>query len=97
MVETTNRNGIFVADFPSERARLRKPKVMRFGRRAAAYDAGLLGHKFAMLLVAQADRLARQAASPAANGFLRGLRDSTSFELRGAQNRQAGFRQADRP
>ena len=32
MMEATNWHGVFVADFAAERARLRKAKVMCFGR-----------------------------------------------------------------
>lgn len=42
MMEAANRNGVFVADFPPQRARLREAKVMRFGRRTATNDARLL-------------------------------------------------------
>jgi hypothetical protein len=74
MVEATDRNGIFVADFSTERARLGVTKVMRFGRRAATYNAGLPRHEFSVLLVAHADRLADQAASPGPD-VLRCLRE----------------------
>jgi hypothetical protein len=73
MVEAANRDGEFVADFASERARLGKTKMMRFGRGAATHDAGLPRDKFAVFLIAQADRLSWQASS-AADGFLRSLR-----------------------
>ena len=73
-VEATNWYGVFVADFASERARLRKAKMMCFGRRAATYDAGLPRYKFAVFLIAQTDRLTWQASS-AADGFLRSLRE----------------------
>ncbi len=52
MMESTDRDRVFVADLAAERAWLRKAKVVRFGGRAAAYDAGLRGDEFAVLLIA---------------------------------------------
>ena len=74
MVEAANWYGVFIADFASERPRLGKTKMMRFGGGAAAYDAGLPRDKFAVFLIAQADRLSWQASS-AADGILRSLRE----------------------
>ena len=54
MMEPAERDGVFVADLPSERARLGEANVMGFGRRPAADDAGLRGDELAVLLVAQA-------------------------------------------
>ena len=81
MVEATNWDGEFVADFASERARLRKTKMMRFGRGAATYDAGLPRDKLAVFLIAQTDRLTCQTASSAGDGFLRSLREGV-FDVR---------------
>jgi hypothetical protein len=67
MMQATNRNGVFVADFPPKRTGLRKAKVMCFGGGTAANDTRLPCDEFAMLLVAQADRLPDQAASTAAD------------------------------
>jgi hypothetical protein len=72
MVEATNWYGVFVAYFASERARLGKTKMMRFGRGAATHDAGLPRYKLAMFLITQTDRPNWQASSA---GFLRSLRE----------------------
>jgi hypothetical protein len=58
MVKATNRNRELIADFASQRTRLRKAKMMRIGRLAAAHDARLLGHEFEVVLVAQANGFA---------------------------------------
>jgi hypothetical protein len=42
----------FVADLATQRLRLGETKMMRFRRNAAADEAWLLGHEFAVLLVA---------------------------------------------
>src|SRR5271165_4129242 len=52
---------VFVADFSAERPRLGEANVMRFGGHPAADGAGLGGDEFAMFLVAQANRLRRDA------------------------------------
>jgi hypothetical protein len=57
MMEAAHWDSVFVADFPPERAGLSEAKVMGFGRRAAANDARLFGHEFAVLLVTQANGL----------------------------------------
>ena len=68
MVEATNWDGVFVADLAAERARLGKANVMRLARRPAADDAGLGCYIFAVLLVAQANGLRRNAAMALAVG-----------------------------
>jgi hypothetical protein len=52
MMQATNRNRELIADFAPQRTRLRKSKMMRIGRLAAAHDARLLGHEFEVVLVA---------------------------------------------
>ena len=52
VMEPADWDRVLVADFAVERARLSKANVVRFGGRAAADDAGLLGDEFAVLLVA---------------------------------------------
>ena len=49
--------------------------MVRVGRRAAAHDAGLAGHESGMLLVAQANGLAHDAAADGAD-FLRDFREN---------------------
>ena len=49
--------------------------MMGVGRHAAADDAGLAGHEFGMLLVAQANGLAYDAAAAWAD-FLRDFREN---------------------
>ena len=63
MMCATDGDRVFVADLSSERAGLGKTKMVRVGRRAAAHDAGLAGHESGMLLVAQANGLANDAAA----------------------------------
>ena len=46
MMKATNRNRVLVADFAAQRTRLRKAKMMRIGRFAAAHDARLLRNEF---------------------------------------------------
>ena len=75
MMCATDGDRVFVADLSSERAGLGKTKMVRVGRRAAAHDAGLAGHEFAMLLVAQANGLAHDAAADGAD-FLRDFREN---------------------
>ena len=70
MMRATDGDRVFVADLSSERAGLGESKMMRVGRRAAAHDAGLAGHESGMLLVAQANGLAHDAAADGAD-FLR--------------------------
>jgi hypothetical protein len=73
MMETTNRNRELVADFASERARLREPEVMRVRRVAAAHHARLAGHEFTVILIAQADGLSHKAAGAAMAWFRSGV------------------------
>ncbi len=70
MMEPAERDREFVADLAVQRARLREAKVMCFGGRAAADDAGLHGDEFAVLLVAQTNGLGCDAAA-ANNGRCR--------------------------
>ena len=57
------RDAILVADLAAERARLGEANVMRFARRPAADNAGLRGYELAVLLVAQANGLPRDASA----------------------------------
>ena len=63
MMEAANRDRELVADLSAQRAGLGKAQMMRFGGRAATDDARVFGDKFAVLLVAQANGLAGDAAS----------------------------------
>jgi hypothetical protein len=67
MVKATNRDGVLVADFASERA------MIRLGRGEAAHDTGLARDKFAVFLIAQTDSLTCQTVPCPADGFLRSL------------------------
>ena len=71
-MQATDRNSELIADLASQRARLRKAKMMRIGRFAAAHDARLLGHEFEVVLVPQANGLARIRHTAA--GYLAGSR-----------------------
>ena len=51
MMRAAERDGEFVADLLSQSARLRKAKMVRVGRFAAADEAGSFGHKPQMLFV----------------------------------------------
>ena len=73
MMETTNRDRVLIADFAAQCTRLCKAKMMRVGRFAAAYQARLRGHKFAVVLVAQANSLAHRERAAGA-GFRSGDR-----------------------
>ena len=73
MVKPADRNGIFVADLPAQRARLGKTKVMGFRRCSAADHAGLRGDEFAVLFITQPDGLGREATL--ASGRPRGKYD----------------------
>ena len=57
VVQPTERDGIFIADFSAERARLGKAQVMRIARHAAADETGLPGDELPMLFVAKANGL----------------------------------------
>ena len=63
MMEPADRDRVFVADLAAERAGLGEANVMGFGWRPAANDAGLGGDELAMLLVAQANGLRRNASA----------------------------------
>jgi hypothetical protein len=52
-----------VTDPATERPRLEKPKMMGIGRRSAAHQAGLPGHEFPMLLIAQASGSTSRSSS----------------------------------
>lgn len=56
-------DGEFVADFAAECARLGKANVMRFGRHPAADNARLQGDELAVLFVAEANGLRRNATT----------------------------------
>jgi hypothetical protein len=75
IMRATDGDRVFVADLPPERAGLRKAKMMRVRRGASAYDARLPGDESSMLLVAQANGLAHQAAADGAD-FLRDFREN---------------------
>jgi hypothetical protein len=55
---------VFVAHLLGERAWLGKANVMRFGRCPAGYNARLCGHELAVVLVALANGLRRNASRP---------------------------------
>ena len=63
MMQSTDRDRVFVADLAAKCAWLSEPNMMRFGRHAAAHDARLGGDEFAVLLIAQADSFCRDAAA----------------------------------
>jgi hypothetical protein len=67
MMEAADGDGVLVADLPPKRAGLGKANVMRLGRSAAADDARLCGHEFAMLLVAETNGLGRRPAATGVN------------------------------
>jgi hypothetical protein len=64
MMEPADGDGVFVADLAAERARLSETKVVRFARRAAAYDARLGRDILAVLLVAETNGLPDNATPP---------------------------------
>ena len=57
MMESTKRDGKFVAHFAPERPLLDKSKMMRIGRAAAADEAGLRRDEFEVIPIAEAKRL----------------------------------------
>src|SRR3984893_11343572 len=59
MVDPADRNDELVAYSASERAGLGKGQVMRIGWHTAAHEARLPQHKFSVVLIAQASRLAQ--------------------------------------
>src|SRR5271165_4987513 len=76
MMKPAERDREFVADLSADRARLHEAKVMRFRGRAAAHHARLRGDEFAVLLVAQTNGLARDAAAANSGRFGRGRHGS---------------------
>jgi hypothetical protein len=50
MVKSTNRYRELITDFAAQRTRLCEAKMVRIGGFAAAHQARLLGHEFAMVL-----------------------------------------------
>jgi hypothetical protein len=56
VMKPTDRDGVFVADFPAEGSGLGEANVMRFARHAPADDARLGGDEPAMFLVAHQGR-----------------------------------------
>jgi len=94
MVEATNWDVVFVADLAAEHALLGKANVMRLARRPAADEARLGCYIFAVLLVAQAKGLRRNAATARAGGTGVGDRSSGGVGDRGGErffNRRIGF------
>jgi hypothetical protein len=69
VVEPTYRNRELIAHLTAQCTRLRKAKMMRIGGFAAAHDARLFGHKFAVVLVAQANRFTYREGAVGANFF----------------------------
>jgi hypothetical protein len=63
VMEATDWNRIFIADFSAERARPGEAEMMRLARRSAAGQAGLRGDELAVLLVTQPNRFRRHATS----------------------------------
>ena len=55
MVNPTQGHGKFIAHLTAKGTRLRKPKMMRIARCAAAHDTGLRSDELPMLLVSQPD------------------------------------------
>jgi hypothetical protein len=56
-MDPTQGRDEFVTYLSSERTRLREGEVVGIGRLSSAYEAGLLGDKSEMLLIAVASRL----------------------------------------
>ena len=69
VMDAAHRNGELVADLAAERPRLGKAQMVGIGRRAAAHQAGLRGHEFAVVLVAQPNGLGRHVATADAGLF----------------------------
>src|SRR5664280_1349095 len=69
VMDTAYRDGELVADLAAERPRLGKTQMVSIGRGAAAHHAGLGGHEFAVVLVAQPNGLGRHAATADARLF----------------------------
>ena len=67
MMKPADWDCVFVAHLSAERAGLSKANVMRFGRRAAANNAGLRGDELAVLLIAQANGFRCNATAPGAS------------------------------
>jgi hypothetical protein len=67
MMEAANRNRELIADLAAQRTRLGKTKMMRIGWFAVAHNPRLLGHKFEVVLIAQAHGLARRADTAGAS------------------------------
>ena len=103
MMEPTNRDREFVADFPPERAGLGETKMVRIGRRAAAHDAGLAGHEFAMVLVAQSewswlkDRVGRRRLAHPSRALVRLPIRTTGRTVRTRLERRYGSPAIGRP
>jgi hypothetical protein len=64
VVQATDWNCVFVADFAAERARLGKVDAVRFARRSAAHDVGLGREISAVLFVAKPDGPGGDATAP---------------------------------
>jgi hypothetical protein len=63
VMEETDGNCVFVADFSAECAWLGEANVMRLGGRPARDDAGLGGDELAVFLLAQANGFRRNASA----------------------------------
>jgi hypothetical protein len=61
MMQSTDRDRVFVTDLAAKRAWLSEANMMRLGRRAAAHNARLGGDELAVLPVAHADSFCRDA------------------------------------
>ena len=72
-MKPAQRNGVFVADFASDGARLGEAKVVRFRGSAATDNTRLFRHESAVLLVPQTNGLARDP-SPTGDDGRRHLR-----------------------
>jgi hypothetical protein len=60
VMDSTNRDGEFIADSVSKRARLRKREVMRIRPRPATDQARLPSYELPVLLIAQANHFAQR-------------------------------------
>ena len=65
-MKPTNRDRVFVADFPAEGAGLSEANMMGFARHPTADDTGQSGDELAVLPVAQANGLLNAAMARAA-------------------------------
>jgi len=96
MMKATNRHRELIADFAAQRPRLRKAKMMCIRGLAATHDAWLLGHEFEVVLVAQANGLARRADAAAASFVSGSHRGRLRFEADSLRPPQAPHRAGHR-